>query len=40
MVNNILIGEWVIDAESKENPVPMTINRNISTGNVFIKTLI
>ena len=38
--NNILIGEYVISAGSKQNPVPMTINRTISTGNVFIKTLI
>ena len=38
--NNILLGNYVINAGTKANPVPMTINRTISTGNVFIKTLI
>ena len=38
--NNILSGTYTLSFGSRENPVPMTINRSISTGNVFIKALI
>ena len=38
--NNIIVGAYTISFGSPENPVPMTINRSISTGNVFIKALI
>jgi hypothetical protein len=39
-VNNLLVGSYSLIFGTAENPVPMTINRSISTGNVFIKTLI
>ena len=38
--NNIIVGAYTISFGTPENPVPMTINRSISTGNVFIKALI
>ena len=38
--NNIILGTYILSFGSRENPVPMTINRSISTGNVFIKELI
>ena len=39
-VNNLVVGSYSLIFGTAENPVPMTINRSISTGNVFIKTLI
>jgi len=38
--NNIIVGAYTLSFGTLENPVPMTINRSISTGNVFIKALI
>jgi len=38
--NNISVGAYTLSFGSPENPLPMTINRSISTGNVFIKALI
>lgn len=38
--NNIIVGAYTLSFGTPENPVPMTINRSISTGNVFIKALI
>lgn len=38
--NNIIVGDYTLSFGTLENPVPMTINRSISTGNVFIKALI
>jgi len=38
--NNIIVGAYTLSFGTPENPVPMTINRSISTGNVFIKELI
>ena len=37
---NLLTGAYLLSFGSEENPVPMTINRSISTSNVFIKELI
>jgi hypothetical protein len=38
--NNLIVGAYTLSFGTSENPVPMTINRSISTGNVFIKALI
>ena len=38
--NNLIVGAYTLSFGTPENPVPMTINRSISTGNVFIKALI
>ena len=35
--HNLLIGEYIISAGTKENPVPITINRIINTNKAYIR---
>jgi hypothetical protein len=37
--NNILLGEFILQHGTEENPVPITINRTINSSRVFIKKL-
>jgi hypothetical protein len=37
--NNILMGEYILQHGSEQNPVPITINRTINSSKVYIKKL-